>query len=142
MSQSSPNGTAIMGKPWADHGHEHHTAAPHATIERTVEQVLYKERTTGFEPATLTLAKKNEENRPPSPSQSPDVVPVRLFVRPARPLRPDRIPVYHRACPRNRSLKPSTEIDTIDGRRVRYEHLTPRALRRLTTVDTHCMIFA
>jgi hypothetical protein len=47
-----------MGKPWADHGRKHHTAALHATIERTAEQVLYRERTTGFEPATLTLAKK------------------------------------------------------------------------------------
>jgi|GEM_PF-6975058 len=27
-----------------------------------------------------------------------------------------RIPLYHRACPRNRSLNPSTGIDTIDGR--------------------------
>ena len=57
MIQSSPNGTATMGKPWADHGHEHPTAALHATFERTAEQVLYRERTTGFEPATLTLAR-------------------------------------------------------------------------------------
>ena len=49
-----------MGKPWADHSHEHHTAALHVTTEGTAEQVLYRERTTerttGFEPATLTLA--------------------------------------------------------------------------------------
>jgi hypothetical protein len=96
MSQSSPNGTATMGKPWADHGHEHHTAAPHATIERTAEQVLYKERTTGFEPATLTLAKKGEEIRPSGPSSPLTWCPVRLFVHPVRPARPNRIPVYHR----------------------------------------------
>ena len=57
MIESSPNGTATMGKPCADHGHEHNMPALHATIEGTAEQVLYMERTTGFEPVTLTLAK-------------------------------------------------------------------------------------
>ena len=59
MIQSSPNGTATMGKPWADHGHSHTAAVLQATMKRTAEQVIYRERTTGFEPATLTLAKKN-----------------------------------------------------------------------------------
>ena len=55
------------------------------------------ERTTGFEPATLTLAKKREEIRPSGPSGALTWCPVRLFVRLVRPVRPDRIPVYHRA---------------------------------------------
>ena len=56
MIQSSPNGTATTGKPWAGHGHSHKTAVLQATTIGTAEQVLYRERTTGFEPATLTLA--------------------------------------------------------------------------------------
>jgi hypothetical protein len=62
------------------------------------------ERTTGFEPATLTLAKR-EENRPSSPLSPLTWSPVRPFVRPARPVRPFRIPVYHRA----RLMKSATD---------------------------------
>ena len=47
-----------MGKPWADHGHGQQTASPHAAVKRSADQVFYCERTTGFEPATLTLAKE------------------------------------------------------------------------------------
>ena len=57
MIQSAANGTATMGKPWADHGHSFKTAVLQATTKRIAEQVLYRERTTGFEPATLTLAR-------------------------------------------------------------------------------------
>ena len=57
MIQSSPNGMATMGKSWADHGHSFKTAVLQATTKGTAEQVLYRERTTGFEPATLTLAR-------------------------------------------------------------------------------------
>jgi hypothetical protein len=58
MIQSSPNGTATMGKPWADHGHSHTTTPLQTAVKTTADQNVYRERTTGFEPATLTLAKK------------------------------------------------------------------------------------
>jgi hypothetical protein len=59
--QPRQNGSADSQrlKPWADHGHAAQTAASQAAMKRTAEQVLYRERTTGFEPATLTLARKN-----------------------------------------------------------------------------------
>ncbi len=47
-----------MGKPWADHGHSHKTAWLSRSGKASPDQVSYRERTTGFEPATLTLAKK------------------------------------------------------------------------------------
>jgi hypothetical protein len=57
MIQSSPNGTATMGKPWADHGHSHTTTPLQAAVKMGADQGSYRERTTGFEPATLTLAR-------------------------------------------------------------------------------------
>jgi hypothetical protein len=90
-----------------DHGHRHRTTTRQASLKRTAEQVLYRERTTGFEPATLTLAKKKrEEIRPSGPSSALTWCPVRLFVRLVRPVRPDRIPVYHRHAP-SRSGRPA-----------------------------------
>jgi hypothetical protein len=56
------------------------------------------ERTTGFEPATLTSAKKGEENRPPSPSQSPDVV----SCPPIRPPSPSSPPIPYTGLPSRR----------------------------------------
>ncbi len=47
-----------MGKPWADHGHSHKKEVHHAVVKRTADQDFQMERTTGFEPATLTLAKR------------------------------------------------------------------------------------
>ena len=67
-------------------------------ISMPADQAIYRERTTGFEPATLTLAKKREENQPLSPCSPLTWSPVRRFVRPARPVRSFRIPVYHRTC--------------------------------------------
>ena len=52
------------------------------------------ERTTGFEPATLTLAKVVVPVRLVRPSPL-TWSPVRRLVRPARPVRLFRIPVYH-----------------------------------------------
>ena len=54
------------------------------------------ERTTGFEPAALTLAnvKRTLRRVRPSPLTWSS---LRLFVRPARAVRPFRIPVYHDA---------------------------------------------
>ena len=78
------------------------------------------ERTTGFEPTTLTLAKKGEENRPAGPSSPLTSCPVRLYssawsVQSAHS-------VYRSTIARRRRSGPS-----------------PR--RRLTTVDTHCTMF-
>ena len=70
-----------MGKPWADHGHSHKTAVLQETMKRTAEQVLYRERTTGFEPATLTLAKKRRWICSVQTAEQP--LP-RLFIRPLR----------------------------------------------------------
>jgi hypothetical protein len=47
-----------MGKPWAGHGHSHKAAVRRSVVKRTADQDFQVERTTGFEPATLTLAKK------------------------------------------------------------------------------------
>jgi uncharacterized protein (DUF433 family) len=92
-----------MGKPWANHAHSRRTTVLQAPIKRTADQVLYRERTTGFAPATLTLAKR-EENRPSSPSQSPDVV----FCPPIRPPAPPTPPILYTGLPsprkRNRLL--------------------------------------
>jgi hypothetical protein len=81
------------------------------------------ERTTGFEPATPTLAKR-EDIRPSSPPSPVTWSPVRLFVRPARPVRPFRIPVYYR--PRANASSPVSE-----NRTVRDPEPTTRRARRL-----------
>ena len=44
-------------RPWANHGHGHRTTTRQTSLKRTADQDFYRERTTGFEPATLTLAK-------------------------------------------------------------------------------------
>ena len=53
------------------------------------------ERTTGFEPATLTLAKKGCGSPPLSPSQSPDVV----SCPPIRPPSPSTPPIPYTGLP-------------------------------------------
>jgi hypothetical protein len=46
-----------MGTAWANHGHDHRLEKQSGTLERVPELRLHMERKTGFEPATLTLAR-------------------------------------------------------------------------------------
>ena len=55
----------------------------------------FVERTTRLEPATLTLAKKREWNRPARPVSPVSCGPVRILSSQSGPVQPYRIPVYH-----------------------------------------------
>ena len=92
--------------------------------------MFYCERTTGFEPATLTLAKR-EENRPSGPSGALTWCSVRLLVRLVRLVSPDRKPVYHRTPANETASHQANEYDvvsitspstTTNGRRVTSTH--------------------
>ena len=80
-----------MGGPWA---------RPHVRQQPKTQETLPTagfpiERMTRFELATLTLAKKGDDDRPYSPSSALQYSTVRKTVREIRLVRPVRIPVYH-----------------------------------------------
>ncbi len=95
MIQSSPNGTATIGKPWAGHGHglDFKWSGRHGADD-------------GIRTRDPHLGKKREENSPPAPPRLLTWSSVRPFVRLVRPARPFRIPVYHRPGKRNRLPPP------------------------------------
>ena len=92
-----------------------------AALKRYADQD-FLERTTGFEPATLTLAKKVVVSVRRVRSCPLTWSPVRRFVRPARPVRLFRIPVYHCACPTKSITDTEAERSDSGAARIAVNH--------------------
>ena len=99
MTQSSPNGTATMGRPWANHGLGERPRQ--ASMKRAAEQVFTESGRRDSNPRPSPWQRYG--TRPPGPSQSPDVV----SCPPIRPPSPSSPPIPYTGLPSPPPTKPA-----------------------------------